>query len=293
MDSLNPFYIKTFIFNYRFQDKNNQQNFLVQIFYIKELNKTDDLSKQFFLGEGIFNLKDTIKSDNQTTEIEIKNENMKKIENLGIINIKAVEREENYEFISVKFGIREIISKNPIAMKIHIKKHIEEWRPIYLTKTIQQKSKITFWEIVELPLSNLKSNVGETRIKYEMIEYLKNESTKILGELQMNVKDFFKAPPETQITLSRRVTNYLLIEEFESYNRFKFFDYLISDLNIKLFLFMDLTNSKLNKENFNFLNQKNNRKKNNKLSIINSSQKKENLQQNSAHLQPPCLPLQI
>lgn len=278
MDSVNPFYIKTFILNYRFQDEISEQNFLIQIFYIKYLNYADDLSQQIFLGEGTFNLRDTINSRNQIKEIQIKNKKIERIENLGIIKIIAVEREENYEFISVKFGIRELISKNPIAMKIHIKKHIDEWWPIYLTKQIQQKSKITFWDIAEIPLSILRNNFGETKIKFEMIEYLKNDNIKILGSLQMNVKDFLKAPGETEITLSRRFKNYLLIQEFAKFNRFKFFDYLISDLNIKLFLFMDFTSSKINRENYDLLNQKNNKEKTNKIFIMNSPRKRENKQ---------------
>lgn len=256
MDSLNPVFIKTFILNYRFQDESIQQDYLIQIFYIRLINSPDDLSKQIFLGEANFNLRDTINSRNQEKELKISNKKLDKIENLGIIKIRAVEREENYEFLSIKFGIRELISKNPISLKIHVKKNIGDWWPIYLTKQIQQKSKITFWDIAELPINSLYSNIGETKIKFEVIEYLKNERIKILGNLQMNVKDFMKAPPETEITLSRRFKNYLLIQDFNKFNRFKFFDYLISDLNIKLFLFMDFTSSKINKENKEFFKQK-------------------------------------
>jgi len=274
MDSINPLFIKTFILNYRLQDENTEQKYILQIFYIKYLNYSDDLSQQIFLGEGTFNLRDAINSRNQIMEIKIQNKKLEKIENLGLIKIRVIEREENFEFLSVKFGIRELISKNPIALKIHVKKHVDEWWPIYLTKQIQQKSKITFWEITEIPLNTFHNNIGETKIKFEVIEYLKNDKIKSLGSLQMNVKDFEKAPPETEITLSRRFKNFLLIQDFKKFNRFKFFDYLISDLNIKLFVFMDFTSSKINRENYELLNE-NNSKDKNKAFLLNSPKKKD------------------
>ncbi len=181
MDSDNPLYIKTFILNYYFQEEKIQQNYLIQIFYIKYMLYAEDLSQQIFLGEGIFNLRDTINSKKQTKEIKIENKRIDKAFNLGLIKVRAVEKEEHYEFLSIKFGIRELISKNPIVLKIYIKENVEDWWPIYLTKQIQQKSKITFWEITEIPCNTFKNIIGETKIKFEVIEYLKNDKVKSLG----------------------------------------------------------------------------------------------------------------
>ena len=276
MDSTNPVFIKTFILNYCFQDENTEQNFLIQAYYIKSLISADDLSQQIFIGEELLNLRDLINSPNQEKDLKIKNQKLDKVENLGIIKIRAVEREENYEFLSIKFGIRELISKNPICLKIHIKKHLSEWWPILITKQISHKTKISFWELSEIPLNSLNGGVlGEVKIKFEIIEYLKNERIKSLGNLTMNVKDFLKAPAETEISLSRRFKNYLLIQDYNKFKRFKFFDYLISDLNIKLFLFTDCTSSAFNKENFEFLTDKNPNILNNKITILNMTDKKD------------------
>ncbi len=246
----------------------------MQIFNINNIDITNDFNNKIFLGESYFNLRNLISSSNQILEIDLKNpKNQKnqKDENIGQVNIRAKEREDSYEYISVKFGLKEMISKNPIALKLSTKNHTSDWIPIFFSNQIQQKGKITYWETTQISMTNLKTNKGDTKIKFEVIEFIKGGKVKILGELKMNAKVFKLAPAETEINLTRRFKNYLLISDFKVQKIFKFFDYLISELNVKLFLFQDVSCSNINMENFNYLIKKNSKRKKKDIKISNIS----------------------
>lgn len=92
------------------------------------------------------------------------------------------------------------------------------------------------------------------KLKFMIYEVLKNEKTKVLAEIIISNAEFFKGVQEIPLFPNKKQKHTLLIEDFKLYNKFKFFDFLISQLEIKTFIFLDLTNSKINDKHWNNVN---------------------------------------
>jgi len=247
-DNFNPSFIKTFILHYRFISAiEKPQKYILILYNINSANLINSSNEEKYVGESEFQMDNLIA--NNELKLQLKNKNLSKQNvNLGKIIIKAVEIEENSDFLSLNLGIRGVLSRNLIGCKIFWKNNKNEILPIFQTKDSLQKSKEIFWESIVLDLHKLKFKEKESIMKFEIFEVLKNEKIKIKSKIELNISDLLdKEDHQLPLYPGNERTQFLIIKDLKKFRKFKFYDFLISNLDIKCFLFWDFSNSKLNK----------------------------------------------
>ena len=103
--SVNPYYIKSFIMNYHFEEDENSQRLKFQIFFIEK----EEITK---IGEVIVTLKDILTSKNQELEKVLEDKKAK-------LFIKGVQKQTSSKYVNFKLGIKgKKLSKQKIYCKI-------------------------------------------------------------------------------------------------------------------------------------------------------------------------------
>jgi len=249
-DNFNPVYIKTFVINYRFiSGMEKHQKYIIAVHCVNSIRFFRNVEREKYIGEAEFHMDNLIAKNELQLQLVNRYFPNSKME-LGTVKIRAVEIEDNSEFISFNIGIKGVLSRNEIACVIYCKKNKIDWLPIYSTREISQKSKEIFWNSVELDMNKLKyKDEADNKIRFKIYEVLKNEKIKIKSQIEISITEFInKEDHSLPLYHGNERTQYLIIQDVKKFHRFKFYDFLLSNLDIKCFLFWDFSNSKINRK---------------------------------------------
>lgn len=301
--TFDPIFIKKFTKNYKFADETIERLFF-HIYHIDNEGDLLDLTEQTFIGEAVFTLKNLVMNKFQEVSKALYNEKYLNI-NLGNIKIKAIQSQDTYKTVSVQFGIRNLVSKHPICLKVWQKSDLDKWRPICITNSFKQEKVSQYWEESMFLLSECLNEKQNSQLKFEIFEIYK-EKFNLRCELQMTSIDFIgrvlkdekekeKEKDDKLIdeylmkSKSEKIRNFLLVKKLEIKKIFRFYDYLVSRLEMKTFIFMDMTRSKVNQDYYDIFqplgnfhngsnddidNDKNNMSKSDTSSITNNNKKR-------------------
>lgn len=309
--------------SYRFED-NTTEELVFQIYHIDNIEKSNELDQQTFIGEAQFSLRELVANKFQEASDYLYNPEVDNL-NLGKLKVKAIQSYNNYEDFKIKFGISDFVSKNPIVLSLSHKTDLDKFRPIYISDRITQKSKYSFFEECQIPVSECMKDKVTNHLLFQIFEIVKSEKYVLKCELSISASEIFgkvlnesrtrdeennkknkeeihnnqinrenhiiidnmneqgninssinitnimaKENKENKtnvnahvknknkidkehdyieflmVTKNNRYRNYLLLKKVEVVKVFKFYDYLVSSLELKTFMFLDLTRSKIN-----------------------------------------------
>ena len=241
--SVNPYYIKSFIMNYHFEEDENSQRLKFQIFFIEK----EEITK---IGEVIVTLKDILTSKNQELEKVLEDKKAK-------LFIKGVQKQTSSKYVNFKLGIKgKKLSKQKIYCKISKQGNHGEFLPIYETEEKEhitsKKEKLFFWSLVDFEFDRLDSvtvlgkNEDLNIIKFQIFELKKNKP-KLLTEVDI-LTDELQVKREYRLKQYKNEYHFLIIEDFQIIDKFTIFSFLISGMEYQCFFILDLTRSKFNCE---------------------------------------------
>ena len=191
-----------------------------------------------------------IETPGQEIDLDIKREDSP-YEKFGLVKLKVQEKSENYLFVNFTPSIDKVVFKgHEIFLKIYNKRNFEEWRPIYMTNGLILTEENRSWEPVEIAKSLIDNDDIEKKIKFEVLLFNnKTKKIKLLTHLIVNTLEIIRQKENKfSLVLKSGKIYHLNINDVNETPKFKFYDYLISEIEIKTMLFIDLTKSKTNVE---------------------------------------------
>ena len=249
--TINPYYIKSFLMNYHFEEDENSQQLKIEINYIEgeEITKIDEV---------IVTLKDILTSRNQQLEKSLEDKKAKLV-------IKGVQKQTSSKYVNFKLGLKgKKMTKQKIYCTILKQGNHNEFYPIYLTEEkdhiTTKKEKFFFWDNVDFPYDKIDSkgvfgkNEDGNVLKFQILEIKKNKP-KLLTEVDI-MSEELKIKREFRLKQYKNEYHFLIIEDYKVVDKFSLFSFLVSGMEYQTFFMLDLTRSKYNLEISNNLGNK-------------------------------------